>query len=214
MDITEIILDQHNQQRRLFAALQDFPRDDVQGLGALWHQLENFLLLHAEAEEETFYRDLAVIGTGGGDADGNSEQIEDAIEDHNKLRDAIKRVRESSVGSDEWWTAVVDCDVENSRHMGEEERQDLADFRRQASLELRHATAVAFLRHVALHWEDEPKKITNRALKRYLDKVESADEPPSAEAAKALADEQTPTLRSANPEPTDKASDEVAEDEG
>lgn len=39
--------------------------------------------------------------------------------------------------------------------MGEEERQDLADFRQRASLELRHEIAVAFLRYEALHACDE-----------------------------------------------------------
>ena len=36
MDITEVILDQHREQRRMFAVLDEMPRDDHEGLGAIW----------------------------------------------------------------------------------------------------------------------------------------------------------------------------------
>ena len=46
--------------------------------------------------------------------------------------------------------AVGAANIVNSKHMGEEERQDLLDFRQQASLQLRHDIAVEFLRYEAL----------------------------------------------------------------
>jgi len=54
------------------------------------------------------------------------------------------------VGSEEWWEAVIDCRVANSDHMAEEERQDLADFRRHTDLQTRHDIAVQFLRYESL----------------------------------------------------------------
>lgn len=150
MDITEIILHQHAEQRRMFAMLQEFPRDDSEGLAALWERLAILLETHAEAEERYFYPELLRLGTGAGDADSAAEEVEDAVKDHNDIRDAIRRVKRCKAGSEAWWTAVTDADLHNSEHMGEEERQDLADFRQRASLELRHEIAVAFIRYESI----------------------------------------------------------------
>ena len=151
MDITEIIQHQHEEQRRGFAQLEEWPREDRDGLAALWERLAVLLETHAEAEERYFYPHLLDLGTGAADADSAEEEVEDAVKDHNDLRAAIRRVADEEVGSEAWWTAVVDANTENSDHMGEEERQDLADFRQQATLELRHEIAVQFLRFQAQH---------------------------------------------------------------
>ena len=84
------------------------------------------------------------------DAPSADEEVQDAVKDHNELRDAVRRSYTFEVGSDDWWKAVIDANVANSDHMGEEERQDLADLRQQASLDLRHELAVKFLRFMAL----------------------------------------------------------------
>ncbi len=150
MDICQVIQAQHDEQRTIFAVLEEWPRDDTEGLGAVWERLAILLETHAEAEELHFYPELLALGTGGADADSVDEEVEDAIGDHNSIRDGIRAAAKAKVGSEEWWTAVVDTNVANSKHMGEEERQDLADFRQQASLDLRHELAVKFLRFMAL----------------------------------------------------------------
>ncbi len=147
MDITEIIAHQHAEQRRMFAMLEEWPRTDHEGLAALWRRLEILLETHAEAEEKYFYPELLKLGTGGADAESVDEEVEDAIKDHNEIRKAIRKVRRCRAGSAAWWTGITDANVYNSNHMGEEERQDLADFRQQATLELRHEIAVAFIRY-------------------------------------------------------------------
>ena len=124
MDICEIIQHQHDEQRRQFAELEQWPRDDTEGLGAVWERLVILLETHAEAEELHFYPELLALGTGGADADSVDEEVEDAIGDHNSIRDGIRAAAKAKVGSEEWWTAVVDTNVANSKHMGEEERQD------------------------------------------------------------------------------------------
>jgi hypothetical protein len=151
MDITEVIAHQHDEQRRGFAQLEEWPREDLEGLAAVWGRLAVLLETHAEAEERYFYPHLLDLGTGAADADDADDEVEDAVKDHNELRAAIRRVSDAEVGSEDWWTAVVDANTENSDHMGEEERQDLADFRQQATLELRHDIAVEFLRFQARH---------------------------------------------------------------
>ncbi len=147
MDITEIIQHQHDEQRRMFAYLEQWPRDDHDGLVAVWKRLAILLETHAEAEEKYFYPELLRLGTGGADAESVDEEVGDAVKDHNQIRQAVRTADEHETGSEEWWTAVVDANVHNSDHMGEEERQDLADFRQQASLELRHEIALKFIRY-------------------------------------------------------------------
>ena len=147
MDITDEILHQHGEQRRLFAQLDEFPRDDTEGLAALWKRLAIFLETHAEGEERYFYPHLLRLGTGGADADSAEEEVEDAVKDHNEIRDAVRKAGDHEVGTDEWWQAVTDARIANDDHMAEEERQDLADFRLHASRDLRHDIAVRFLRY-------------------------------------------------------------------
>lgn len=154
MDITEVILHQHHEQRRMFTMLEEWPRDDAEGLAALWRRLEILLETHAEGEEKYFYPELLRLGKGAGDADSVDEEVEDAVKDHNEIRDAIRHVRRCKPGSDAWWKAVVEANVANSDHMAEEERQDLTDFRQQTSLQKRHDIAVDFLRYEAQKWAE------------------------------------------------------------
>jgi hypothetical protein len=151
MDITEVILHQHAEQRRMFAMLDEVPRTDKGTLAAVWKRLEIFLETHAEAEEKYFYPELLRLGRGASDADDAEEEVEDAVKDHNDIRDALREVGRHEPGSDEWWQAVTDCRVSNSTHMAEEERQDLADFRRHAGLDLRHEIALKFLTYESAH---------------------------------------------------------------
>ena len=145
MDITEHILSQHHQQRRMFALLDEIDQEGADALGAVWAQLANFLEVHAAAEEEIFYPEVLRVGHGAGGADSAAEETEDAIGDHNDIRDAVARANAESPGTDAWWKAVIDARLANSDHMAEEEREDLADFRRHADLRTRHELAVRFL---------------------------------------------------------------------
>ena len=147
MDITELILFQHHEQRRAFALLDEIPREDAETLAAVWSRLTIALEVHAEAEERFFYPRLLKIGAGppGKDEDGPGEETADAIKDHNEIREAIKKSREHPAGSDQWWAAVYEARVANSDHMAEEEREDLADFRQHADLQTRHEIAVQFI---------------------------------------------------------------------
>lgn len=149
MDITEIILDEHHKQRRLFGFIQEIDREDRDALESIWCYLKRFLEVHAEAEELFFYPQLLSEGSGAGDAKSETEETCDAIRDHNKIRDAAKAVDRHEVGSDAWFEAVAKADLENSEHMSEEERQALADFRCNASLEQRHRLGVKFLAFIA-----------------------------------------------------------------
>jgi hypothetical protein len=155
MDITEVILEQHHEQRRAFAILDEMPREDRTALGSLWARLEVLLEVHAEAEERFFYPRLLRLGKGNPEGDVVDE-VEDAIKDHNEIRDAIRAVRGHEPGSTEWWTAVWEARKANDDHMAEEEREDLLDFRHHADLQTRHDIAVQFLTYEAKHYAGIP----------------------------------------------------------
>ncbi|HEU5421452.1 MAG TPA: hemerythrin domain-containing protein [Streptosporangiaceae bacterium] len=151
MDITQLILDDHHEQRRLFSILEQVDRADTGTLSAVWGRLAAFLDLHAEAEEEIFYPALLRVGRRG--AEGETL---DAIHDHNEIRDAVAAAGQHEVGSSGWFDAVAGANRANGDHMAEEEREGLTDFRRQASLQLRHDLAVQFAAFEARHYAGVP----------------------------------------------------------
>lgn len=168
MDITSLILQDHHEQRRMFAVLDDIDRRDADALEVVWQRLCILLEVHAAAEEELFYPELLDIGTGATDADDAEEETEDAITDHNSIRDGIAEAARHEVGSDAWWRGVARTREANSEHMGEEERQALADFRRHADLSTRHELGVAFAAFEADHADGVPS--VNRDADAYIDR--------------------------------------------
>jgi len=156
VDITQLILDDHHEQRRLFAILEQIDRGDASTLSAVWTRLAVFLELHAAAEEEIFYPVLLRVGLQARRAAGTEEETQDAIRDHNDIRDAIAAVVGLDAGSDDWTSAVAAVNLANSDHMAEEEREGLTDFRRLAGLQLRHDLAVAFASFEARHFAGVP----------------------------------------------------------
>ena len=155
MDITELILSDHHEQRRMFALLDDVERSDTATLGVLWTRLAAMLEVHAQAEELFFYPELLKLGERLND-DAEVEETKDAIGDHNDIRDGIVDAAKHEVGTDAWWTGVNAARHANDEHMGEEEHEGLADFRRHADLSTRHRIAVAFAVYEAGHVNGVP----------------------------------------------------------
>ena len=156
MDITELILDDHREQRRLFAILEQIERADTGVLSAIWDRLATFLELHAAAEEAIFYPALLQVGLAAHRAAGVEGETLDAIRDHNDIRDAVEEVARHEPGSDGWFTAIAAANLANSDHMAEEEREGLTDFRRLAGLQRRHQLAVAFAAYEARNFAGVP----------------------------------------------------------
>ncbi len=92
MDITDLILNDHHEQRRLFAYLDEIEKTNTTALGAVWERLKILLDVHAAAEEALFYPQLLKIGTGGGGETSAASETKDVIKDHNEIRDAVAEV--------------------------------------------------------------------------------------------------------------------------
>jgi uncharacterized membrane-anchored protein YjiN (DUF445 family) len=99
MDITQLILDDHAEQRRLFAILEQIPDSDVAALTAVWGRLSTFLEVHAKAEEDIFYPALLKVGEGAGGKPSAEAETIHALKDHNEIRDAIGKVAQHKIGS-------------------------------------------------------------------------------------------------------------------
>lgn len=151
VDITQLILDDHHEQRRLFAILEQIDRSDTGALAAVWGRLAAFLEVHAAAEEAIFYPALLKAGIAARRRAGVEDETLDAIHDHNEIRDAVAEVARHRVGTDAWYAAVAGANLANGDHMAEEEREGLTDFRRLSGLQQRHDLAVSFAAYEARH---------------------------------------------------------------
>jgi Hemerythrin HHE cation binding domain len=153
MDITQLILDDHHEQRRRFALLEQMDSASVAAQSDVWARLAVFLEVHAAAEEEIFYPELVKLALVPNPVARAEPETADAIYDHNEIRDAIAAVRPYLVGSAEWRDAIAAVNVANGDHMAEEEREGLTDFRRRVSLAQRHELAVRFVTFEAQNFD-------------------------------------------------------------
>ncbi len=145
-DITDLILAEHEQFRRQFIALWDVrPSGDARTVAAAWQPLADLLEVHASAEEEIFYPVLLKRGSTGA-----PDETNDAIGDHNEIRDAIRAATGAAPDSHAWWEAVRACRKANDDHLAEEERDVIPDFREHSDQDLRDRLGVEW---VAFHAE-------------------------------------------------------------
>jgi hypothetical protein len=171
-DITMLILTDHEWFREQFAKLDDLQAQTPANRGALdrvWRPLADKLDVHAYIEEKIFYPQLLKRGT----EDPEGETL-DAIGDHNEIRDGVRDANAAGAGTDAWWAAVGRTRLANDDHMGEEERQGLSDFRRNAPVGLREALGRQYGEFMAQHPTTKGLLITDRDPKRYVEDLENA----------------------------------------
>ena len=145
-DVTRLVLLDHETLRRHFADLDDAQASgQLSAVTAAWKPLADLLDLHAETEEQVFYPELLAVGTHAED------ETEDAIDDHNKIRDAVRDAASREPGSAEWWEAVGRARTENSKHIAEEERGALSDLRLNADANRREELGLRWLEFRAAH---------------------------------------------------------------
>lgn len=170
-DITELILADHEWFREQFATLDDLQAREILDQTALervWRPLADKLDVHAYVEEKIFYPELLKRG-----ADDPEAETLDAIGDHNDIRDGVRDADAVSAGTDEWWAAVGRARSANDEHMGEEEREGLSDFRRNAPLGLREDLGKQYSEFMAQHPTPKGLTIADRDPQTYVDDVEN-----------------------------------------
>jgi iron-sulfur cluster repair protein YtfE (RIC family) len=149
LDVTDLILGEHDSLRQTFAALDKTLAPDVDAatrarrLSEVWTALAAHLERHAAAEELVVFPALLRHGTNA------EHETLDAVGDHNKIRDAIREAARHAADSAAWWRAVERARAENTHHMAEEEDEALPDLRRNTTLEQRVALGRAFISAMA-----------------------------------------------------------------
>lgn len=123
-DITVLIEREHDAIRRRFDDLDRGSSPDE--LAQSWGALVQLLEVHASGEEMLLYPHLVTAAEHG------AEETEEAVRDHNSIRDSIRAVDRYAVGNDLWWAAVELARRVNDEHLDEEERDILPSFRATA----------------------------------------------------------------------------------
>ncbi|MGI8679076.1 MAG: hemerythrin domain-containing protein [Jatrophihabitans sp.] len=139
-DIIELIYEDHQWLRSHFFLLDHATQ--VADLTAIWEPLATRLDTHAAAEENVFYPALLKHGDAGDPRD----ETDDAIGDHNSIRDAVAESRKHRVGINVWYEAVGTARTENGKHLDEEEREAMPDFIKSSTPQQRHELTMAWLR--------------------------------------------------------------------
>ncbi|TAM67949.1 hemerythrin domain-containing protein [Mycobacterium sp.] len=176
-DITMLILADHDWFREQFARLdylQGQRPADRAALERVWRPLGDKLDVHAYIEEKIFYPQL--LKRGGDDAEGETL---DAIGDHNDIRDGVREADAAELGSEQWWAAVGRTRAANDDHMGEEEREGLSDFRRNAPIGLREALGRQYSGFMAEHPTTAGLPIADRDPRLYVEQVEAPQSKPT-----------------------------------
>src|SRR5271154_6905795 len=175
-DITMLILTDHDWFRQQFGMLDDLRAQTPVNRAALervWRPLADKLDVHAYIEEKIFYPQLLKRG-----ADDPEGETLDAIGDHNDIRDGVRDANAAGIASDEWWVAVGRTRLANDDHMGEEEREGLADFRRHAPIGLREALGHQYRQFMAQHTTTRGLSIVDRDPESYVEEQEGTAQSP------------------------------------
>lgn len=166
-DITEMILDDHDWFRRQFLRLADL-REQTEEAEKVWDALAIQLEIHASAEEQHFYPSMARRAD-----DDDASATEDAVGDHDEIREGAQKARKAKVGSQEWWDAIDETDQANNDHMAEEERDDLAPFRKATSLAFRQELGAKFEQFKVEHAGGRGLSLEKKDPEKYVEAVTS-----------------------------------------
>jgi len=143
LDITLLILSEHDAFRRGFTDIDALT--DPADLASKWRELSDSLEVHASGEEDVFYPQLLRR------VEDSKEDTEDAVKDHNKIRDAVHAVDKHRVGTDDWWKAFQAAREETVEHLEEEEHDVLPAFKDEVSEQKRSELGLSWLAFRGAH---------------------------------------------------------------
>ena len=93
---------------------------------------------HAAAEERVFYPRVRTEAREG------KEEVKDALEEHDQIRESLKEVEEHEAESELFMLAVVQLIATTKHHVGVEEAELLPDFRKSSELSERESLGREF----------------------------------------------------------------------
>jgi hemerythrin superfamily protein len=120
-DIIELVLEDHQTVAGLFDKLQAATGADEQA--KLFAQVKEALERHAAAEEKILYPRVK------NDSPDGPEEVKDANEEHDQIRESLKEVDEHDAGTELFTLAVAQLVATTKHHVGVEETELLPDFR-------------------------------------------------------------------------------------
>lgn len=120
-DIIELVQKDHHAVAELFDKLQAATGADDQR--RLFAQVKEELERHASAEEKVLYPRVRK------DAAKGPEEVKDAVEEHDQIRESLKEVEEHEPGTELFTLAVAQLVATTKHHVGVEEDELLPDFR-------------------------------------------------------------------------------------
>jgi hemerythrin superfamily protein len=135
-DIVDLVLQDHREVEQLFEKLQAAKSADDQA--SLFAEVKSELERHASAEERVLYPRVRED-----DAEGR-EEVKDANEEHDQIRESLKEVEEHEPGTELFTLAVGQLVATTKHHVGVEEAELLPDFRDKSEASEREALGRRF----------------------------------------------------------------------
>ena len=120
-DIIDLVLRDHHAVESLFEKLQAAVGAEDQA--TLFAQTREALERHASAEEKVLYPRVRKEVPDG------REEVEDAVGEHDQIRESLKEVEEHDAGTELFTLAVAQLVATTKHHVGVEEEELLPDFR-------------------------------------------------------------------------------------
>lgn len=135
-DIIELVLKDHRAVEQLFTELQAAKGSGEQA--RLFALVKAALESHAAAEEDVLYPRVRK------DVPEGKEEVKDAIDEHDEIRESIAEVEEHEAGTELFALAVDQLVATTKHHVGVEEAELLPDFAGNSDPEERDALGVRF----------------------------------------------------------------------
>ena len=161
-DICDVIYEEHAYFYRAVDELHEARSQGPGALVSLWEMIATVFERHAAAEEEILYPALLPRAEHG------VEDTEDAIKDHNIIKEAVRQAAVHEVGTEPWWAAVDRARAENDEHMQEEEREGLPDFTPHSEPSVREDLGSRFLAFNAAHPRAEGLDLSDKEPDEYI----------------------------------------------
>ena len=120
-DIIDLVLNDHHAVEKLFDKLEASTGADEQA--TVFGQVKEALEHHASAEEKVLYPRVRKDVPEGG------EEVKDAVEEHDQIRESLKEVEEHKSGTELFTLAVTQLIATTKHHVAVEEGELLPDFR-------------------------------------------------------------------------------------